>query len=128
MGLIFVVALVLFGFGAVVWTFVYPVLRPRTIVSRWGIQSLFWRPGGTHTLFETSWSDVETLGGLFTATRWPFPPTLRVTITARGNSVLRNVLFRPGLRLKTLDITVNPMLRGRPRDVLAFLLHVREDH
>ena len=40
MGLLFLVALFLFGFGVILWTFVFPVVRPRLVVSRWGKRSI----------------------------------------------------------------------------------------
>lgn len=123
-GLLLFMGLILFAFGAVLWTFVYPLVRPRTIVSRWGVQIVVSKPGGQFTLFKAAWSDVVRVGGIYTVVRWPFPPMLTVTITARGHSVEQNTLVRPGRRPETVTRNMSRMLRGRPLDVLAFLVQV----
>lgn len=125
-GVLFVIGLFLFGFGAVTWGFVYPVIRPRTIVSRWGVETLGWKPGGTFTLFQAAWPDIVRIGGTYTAMKWPFPSVLRVTITAQGDSVRRGSLLRIRTGPDEVIETVSWMLRGRPRDVLAFLVGVRD--
>lgn len=114
--------LILFAFGAVLWTFVFPLVRPRMVVSQWGIQTVVSKPGGQFVLFTAAWSDVERVGGIYTVTRWPFPPMLSVTITARGQSVERNTLIRPRRMTETVTSTVSRLLTGRPRDVLALLV------
>ena len=38
---VFAIGLVLFGFGAVLWTFVFPFVRPQLVVSRWGGAPIF---------------------------------------------------------------------------------------
>lgn len=116
--------MILFAFGAVLWTFIYPLVRPRTIVSRWGVQMVVSKPGGTLTLFKATWADVECVSGIYTVTRWPFPPMLTVTITARGQSVERTTLFRPRRTPETVRSNVSRLLPGKPRDVLAFLVQV----
>ena len=123
MGLLFVAGLILFGFGALLWTFVFPVVRPRMVVSRWGIESIGSKPGGVFTLFSVAWADVVQLGGHFTPTRWPFPPILQVMLTARADGVRRARWVRVSARASTVVHGVNGMLRGRRRDVLAFLVH-----
>lgn len=125
-GLLLFMGLILFGFGAVLWTFVYPMVRPRTIVSRWGVQAVVSKPGGPLTLFEAAWSDIVAVGGgIYSFTRWPFPPVLTVRISAQGKSVQRKVLIRPRRMPETVVANISGMLRGRPRDVLAFLVQVQ---
>lgn len=121
MGLMFVAGLILFGFGALLWTFVFPVVRPRMIISRWGIESIGWKPGGVFTLFSVAWADVVQVGGQITPTRWPFPPTLQVLLTARADGVRRVRWVRVRPQWETVEHVVNGMLRGRRRDVLALL-------
>lgn len=123
-GLLLFMGLILFAFGAVLWTFVYPLVRPRTIVSRWGVQMVVSKPGGQFALFKAAWSDVVRVSGIYTAMRRPFPPMLTVTITARGHSVEQNTLIRPRRRPETVTGNMSRLLRGRPRDVLAFLVQV----
>lgn len=124
MGLMFVAGFVLFGFGALLWTFVFPVVRPRLAISWWGVQSIGWKPGGTFTLFSAAWADIVAVGGIHTHTKWPFPPSLHVMLTARTNGVRR----APWIRVRSQDSTVvyniNTMLCGRRREVLAFLVDV----
>src|SRR5699024_9461511 len=69
MGLLFVAGFVLFGFGALLWTFVFPVVRPRLVVSRWGVRSTGSQPGGVFTLFAVAWADVVQVGRPFAPTR-----------------------------------------------------------
>lgn len=123
MGLLFVAGFLLFGLGALLWTFVFPIVRPRTVVSRWGIESIGSKPGGVFTLFAVAWTDVVHVGGQFTATRWPFPPVLHVMVTARADGVRRARWVRSRAQGSTVVHGVNGMLRGRRRDVLAFLVH-----
>ena len=123
-GLLFFVGLILFGFGAVLWTFVFPVVRPRLVVSRWGIRSVGSKPGGEFTLFSAAWEDIVHVGGFHTTTRWPFPAMLHVTVTARADGVRRAAWIRTRGRGATAVYGVNGMLRGRRRDVLAFLVQV----
>lgn len=125
-GLLLFMGLILFGFGSVLWTFVYPLVRPRTIVSRWGVQTVVSKPGGPLTLFEAAWSDIIAVGGgIYAFTRWPFPPVLTVRISARGKSVQRKVLIRPRRIPEIVIANISGLLRGRPRDVLAFLVQVQ---
>lgn len=124
-GLLLFMGVILFGFGSVLWTFVYPMVRPRTIVSRWGVQTVVSKPGGPFTLFEAAWSDIVSVGGIYTFSRWPFRPVMLVTISARGQSVERKVLIRPRRIPETVIANISGLLRGRPRDVLAFLVQVQ---
>lgn len=123
-GLLLFLGLILFAFGGVLWTFVYPLVRPRTIVSRWGVQMVVSKPGGQFTLFKTAWSDVVRVGGICTPMRWPFPPMLTVTITAGGHSVEQKTLIRPRRRPEAVTGNMSRLLPGRPRDVLAFLVQL----
>lgn len=125
MGLVLVAGLILFGLGSVLWTFVFPVVRPRMIVSQWGVQTVGSKPGGHFTLFAAAWSDIVEVDGFYTTTRWPFPSMLHVKINARGGSVERNVLIQPRRKPATVVHPVSPMLQGRARDVLAFLVKVQ---
>lgn len=123
-GLLLFLGLILFAFGAVLWTFVYPLVRPRTIISRWGVQIVVSKPGGEFALFKAAWSDVVRVGGIYTPMRRPFPPMLTVTITAGGHSVEQNTLIRPRRRPEIVTGNMSRLLPGRPRDVLAFLVQV----
>lgn len=125
MGVVLFTGLILFGFGAVVWTFVFPAVRPRMIVSQWGVRTVGSKPGGQFTLFAAAWSDNVEVDGFYTSTRWPFPSMLHVKIIARGDSVERNVLIQPRKKPATVVHPVSPMLQGRTRDVLAFLVEVQ---
>lgn len=124
-GLVLFVGLILWAFGAVMWTFIFPLVRPRLIVSMWGIRTVGSKPGGRITLFKAAWSDIACIGGIRRATRWPLPPLVRVTITAGGESVERKTLLRSRGNPETVTGTVSGHLRGQPRDVLAFLVQVR---
>lgn len=124
LGLFFVAGFFLFGFGAVLWTFIYPVVRPRLLVSWWGLRSVGWKPGGELTLFSAAWEDIVQVGGFYTTTRWPMPPLLHVTVTAMTEGVQKFVLVRARKQGATVVHGVNSMLRGRRRDVLAFLVAV----
>ncbi|SDS63748.1 hypothetical protein SAMN04489751_2473 [Brevibacterium sandarakinum] len=119
------VGLILWSLGAVMWTFFFPLVRPRLIVSMWGIHTVRSKPGGRFTLFKAAWSDIARIGGIRRSTNWPFPPLVRVTIIAGGESVERKTLLRSRGKPETVTGTVSRYLRGRPRDVLAFLVQVR---
>lgn len=125
LALFFLLALLLFGAGALLSTFVYPFARPRLEVSWWGVRSVWWTPGGEREIFSAPWSDVVAVGGSFTSTRWPFPDVLHVTITARSNGAPR-VRRRRRVRHAGGNVVhdVDWMLQGRHRDVLAFLAQV----
>jgi hypothetical protein len=62
--------------------------------------------------------------GYHTATKWPFPDTLHVRVHARGHGVRR---ARPvWVRQQDTwgEYEVNGQLRGRKREILAFLQQV----
>jgi hypothetical protein len=128
--LLFVVGLAMFGFGAVCWTIVYPIIRPRTVVSPRGVEITWWKPGGRVTQFATSWQDIVRIGGTFHSTKWPLSDMLTVTILAEGPSVHSNALMRRRrTRAKAAQLwPVSRLRRGRPRDVLAFLMQMKEAH
>lgn len=134
LGLVLLAGLILFGFGAVLWTFIYPVVRPRMLVSRWGVQTVVSKPavvskpGGRITLFAAAWSDISEVDGFYTATRLPFVWVLHGRITARGKSVEHNALIRSRKKHTTFVHTVSGMLQGRARDVLAFLIQVQNQN
>lgn len=71
MGVVLFTGLILFGFGAVVWTFVFPAVRPRMIVSQWGVRTVGSKPGGQFTLFAAAWSDIVEVDGFFDALAVP---------------------------------------------------------
>lgn len=48
---VFAIGLVLFGFGAVLWTFVFPFVRPQLVVSRWGVPLCF-KSRGSHEFLQ----------------------------------------------------------------------------
>jgi hypothetical protein len=123
-GLLLVAGLLLFAVGCVMWTFVFPVVRPRLAVSWWGIQSVAWKPGGLFTLFAAPWPAIMVVHGYHTATRWPFPDTLHVQVSARGHSVERASVVRVREKSTLVDYEINSQLRGRKREILAFLLRV----
>src|SRR5699024_11949811 len=41
--LVFAAGFVLFGLGAVLWTFIFPIVRPQLVVSRWGVEASWWK-------------------------------------------------------------------------------------
>ncbi|WP_147522536.1 hypothetical protein [Brevibacterium senegalense] len=123
-GLLMAAGLLLFAVGCVMWTVVFPVVRPRLAVSWWGIQSVAWKPGGLFTLFAAPWPAIMVVHGYHTATRWPFPDTLHVQVSARGHSVERARPVRVRSHGTVVDYQVNGQLRGRKREILAFLLRV----
>lgn len=127
LGLVFISGLILFGAGAVLWTVVFPMVRPRMIVSRWGIRTVGSKPGGRFMLFAAAWPDVIKVDGYYTSTRWPFPPMLHLRITARGESVQRKGLIRMRRRRATVVNQVNGLLQGRVRDVLAILVQAHAE-
>lgn len=123
-GLLLVAGLLLFAVGCVMWTFVFPVVRPRLAVSWWGVQSVAWKPGGLLTLFAAPWPAVILVDGFHTATKWPFPDTLHVRINARGHGVERARPVRVRQQDTWMEYEVNGQLRGRKREILAFLQQV----
>lgn len=126
LGLVFIVGLLLFGFGALLWTFIFPVVRPRMIVSWWGVQSIGWKPGGAFTLFSAPWASIVRVDGMIVPTRRPFPPTLHVVLTAHASGVQRAPWIRARSKGPTVVYGVNTMLRGRRREIMAFLMNVHE--
>lgn len=123
-GLLLVAGLLLFSVGVVMWTFVYPVVRPRLAVSWWGVQSVAWKPGGLFTLFAAPWPSIILVDGFHTATKWPFPDTLHVRINARGHGVERARPVRVRQQDTWVEYQLNGQLRGRKREILAFLQQV----
>jgi hypothetical protein len=84
--LVFAAGFVLFGLGAVLWTFIFPLVRPQLVVSRWGVEASWWKPGGRTIPFAAPWTGIVSLGGQFLPRRWPMPDGLIVTITAHGTT------------------------------------------
>lgn len=121
---VFAVGLVLFGFGAVLWTFVLPFVRPQLVVSRWGVESSRWRPGGRLSQFATPWSGVVDIGGEFHWRKGAIPDALNVTITARGATVRQNAQIGNVRKPEMVTYRVLRELKARPRDVLVFLREV----
>ena len=121
---VFAIGLVLFGFGAVLWTFVFPFVRPQFVVSRWGVESSWWKPGGRVRQFATPWSGVVDVGGEFHWRKYPLPDALNVTITARGATVHQNALIGNVRKREMVTYRVLRELKARPRDVLVFLREV----
>src|SRR5699024_1720821 len=54
--LVFAAGSVLFGLGAVLWTFIFPIVRPQLVVSRWGVEAPWWKPGGRTMQFAAPWT------------------------------------------------------------------------
>ena len=125
---VFAIGLVLFGFGAVLWTFVFPFVRPQLVVSRWGVESSRWKPGGQVRQFATPWSGVVDIGGEFQWRRGAIPDALIVTITARGAAVHQNALIGKAKKPEMVTYRVLRELKARPRDVLVFLREVHVAH
>ena len=121
---VFAIGLVLFGFGAVLWTFVFPFVRPQFVVSRWGVESSWWKPGGRVRQFATPWSGVVDIGGEFHWRKGVLPDALNVTITARGATVHQNALIGNVRKPEMVTYRVLRELKARPRDVLVFLREV----
>jgi hypothetical protein len=121
--LVFAAGFVLFGLGAVLWTFIFPIVRPHLVVSRWGVEASWWKPGGRTIRFAAPWTGIVSLGGQFLPRRWPMPDGLIVTITAHGTTADQNRSM--GRKPAMVTHRVSNMLHGRSRDVLAFLVQVR---
>ena len=126
--LVFAIGLVMFGFGAVLWTFVFPFMRPQLVVSRWGVESSRWKPGGQVRQFATPWSGVVDIGGEFQWRRGAIPDALIVTITARGAAVHQNALIGKAKKPEMVTYRVLRELKARPRDVLVFIREVHVAH
>ena len=124
---VFAVALVLFGFGAMLWTFVFPFVRPQFVVSRRGVESTWWKPGGRVRQFAAPWSGVVDIGGEFQWRKYPLPDALVVTITAHGATAHQNSLIGNAREPEMVTYRVLRELKARPRDVLVFLLEVRRE-
>lgn len=122
---VFAVGLVLFGFGAVLWTFVFPLVRPQMVISRWGVESSGWRPGGRRMEFATPWSGVVDIRGEFQWRKYPLPDALFVTIIARGATAHQAALIGAVRKPEMVTYRVLRELKAKPRDVLVFL---REAH
>src|SRR5699024_8809140 len=120
--LVFAAGFVLFGLGAVLWTFIFPLVRPQLVVSRWGVEASWWKPGGRTIRFAAPWTGIVSLGGQFLPRRWPMPDGLIVTITAHGTTADQNRLM--GRKPAMVTHRVSTMLHGRSRDVLAFVVQV----
>src|SRR5699024_10172315 len=121
--LVFAAGFVLFGLGAVLWTFIFPIVRPQLVVSRWGVEASWWKPGGRTIRFAAPWTGIVSLGGQFLPRRWPMPDGLIVTITAHGTTADMNRMMCRKAAMVTHRVST--MLHGRSRDVLAFLVQVR---
>ncbi|SDS08301.1 hypothetical protein SAMN04489752_0942 [Brevibacterium siliguriense] len=121
---VFAIGLVLFGIGALLWTFVFPFVRPQFVVSRWGVESSWWKPGRRGRQFATPWSGVVDIGGEFQWRKYPFPDALVVTITARGATAHQNALIGTVRRPEMVTYRVLRELKAKPRDVLVFLREV----
>lgn len=126
--LVFAAGLLLFGTGAVMWTFVFPFVRPQFVVSRWGVESSRWKPGGRVRQFAAPWSGIVDIGGEFQRRKWPLPDALVVTITARGATAHQNALIGNVRKPEMVTFRVLRELRARPRDVLVFLMQSRREH
>jgi len=121
---VFAIGLVLFGVGAVLWTFVFPLLRPQSVISRWGVESSRWKPGGRLRQFATPWSGVVDIGGEFEWRKYPLPDALFVTITARGPTAHQNALIGKPRKPEKVTYRLLKELKAKPRDVLVFLREV----
>lgn len=134
-GALFAVGLAVSVTGALMFTVAIPLLRPRTIVSRWGIRTIWWVPGGSFTQFSAAWADIDLIDGFSPHTMeprmWPLRPILHVRITASGPTV-KNTLLLP--RKKSLRAAsdgqrtylLSLLLRGGSSERLAFLLQAQE--
>ncbi|MGO3021919.1 MAG: hypothetical protein ACTIIH_01610 [Brevibacterium sp.] len=121
---VFAIGLALFGIGALLWTFVFPFVRPQFVVSRWGVESSWWKPGGRVMQFATPWSGVVDIGGEFHWRKGAIPDALVVTITARGVTAHRNALIGNVKSPEMVTYRVLRELKAKPRDVLVFLREV----
>src|SRR5699024_10106341 len=61
--LVFAAGFVLFGLGAVLWTFIFPLVRPQLVVSRWGVEASWWKPGGRPMRCAAPWTGDVSQGG-----------------------------------------------------------------
>lgn len=125
---VFAIGLALFGVGALLWTFVFPVVRPQFVVSRWGVESSWWKPGGRVRQFATPWSGIVDIGGEFQWRKGMLPDALVVTITARGVTAHRNALIGNVRLPELVTYRVSRELKAKPRDVLVFLREVHVAH
>ncbi|WP_166821689.1 hypothetical protein [Brevibacterium limosum] len=123
--LLFALALLMFGVGAVLWAFVFPFVRPQVVVSQWGVESSWWKPGGRIRQFAAPWSGIVDIGGEFQWRKWPLPDALIVTITARGATAHQNALIGNVRKPEMVTYRVLRELKARPRDVLVFLMQIR---
>jgi len=134
-GAIFAAGLAVSGIGALMFTVAVPLFRPRTIISRWGIRTIWWAPGGSSTRFSAAWSDIDIIDGFYPHTApprmWPLRSTLHVRIRATGPTV-KNTLLLPRKRsLRAASdgqrtYLLSHLLRGGSRERLAFLLQAQE--
>ncbi|MFP3395193.1 hypothetical protein ACSBQT_10510 [Brevibacterium sp. H602] len=121
---VFAIGLVLFCVGALLWTFVFPFVRPQFVVSSWGMESSWWKPGGRVRQFATPWSGIVDIGGEFQWRKGMLPDALVVTITARGATAHRNALIGTVRKPEMVTYRVLRELKAKPRDVLVFLREV----
>ncbi|WP_172171694.1 hypothetical protein [Brevibacterium sp. CT2-23B] len=125
---VFAIGLALIGVGALLWTFVFPVVRPQFVVSRWGVESSWWKHGGRVRQFATPWSGIVDIGGEFQWRKGMLPDALVVTITARGVTAHRNALIGNVRLPELVTYRVSRRLKAKPRDVLVFLREVHVAH
>src|SRR5699024_356507 len=57
----FAAGCVLFGLGAVLWTFIFPRVRPQLVVSRWGVEASWGKPGWRTIRFAAPWTGIVSL-------------------------------------------------------------------
>lgn len=138
-----VLGLVVFGTAAVTATFVVPAMRPRTIVTRQGVQSVRTSLRGEHVVFAADWDSVVGVTVTYTLRRFPMPDRLNVIVLAREAQLSpwrQRIQGRrwdneraagdgaagggPGSRVVEGDLPL--MSKHRRRDILGFLVAVHE--